>query len=278
MFSILAPGKHIPPHDGPYKGVLRYHLGLVVPDAPVERLGIRVGGRDAGAGPRAGAWCSTTPTSTRPGTTPTRRASCSSSTSCARCAEPMRTVNAAVIKAHRVLAVHPGRQASPPRVGGASSRRPRTEPRLTSGPPGERATVPLRDPTHRSSSPSRARLALGVVTASPAVRRRSRKPSRSPPPRSRRPPTGYDVEVGGAVERGHGQGLRRHRSHRRRHRRPGRFGEEHRAPSQVTGLAAAPRWYFELVPAKGGSLVTADHSLHLASAPEPPRHRRLPHP
>ncbi len=35
----------------------------------------------------------------------------------------------------------------------------------------------------------------------------------------------------------------------------------------VTGLAAAPRWYFELVPAKGGSLVTADHSLHLASAP-----------
>jgi protein-tyrosine phosphatase len=35
----------------------------------------------------------------------------------------------------------------------------------------------------------------------------------------------------------------------------------------VTGLAAAPRWYFELVPAKGGSLVTADHSLHLPSAP-----------
>ena len=28
MFSILAPGKRIPPHDGPYKGVLRYHLGL----------------------------------------------------------------------------------------------------------------------------------------------------------------------------------------------------------------------------------------------------------
>jgi protein-tyrosine phosphatase len=35
----------------------------------------------------------------------------------------------------------------------------------------------------------------------------------------------------------------------------------------VTGLEAAPRWYFELVPAKGGSLVTADHSLHLPSAP-----------
>jgi aspartyl/asparaginyl beta-hydroxylase (cupin superfamily) len=43
MFSILAPGKRIPPHDGPYKGVLRYHLGLVVPEGPVERVGIRVG-------------------------------------------------------------------------------------------------------------------------------------------------------------------------------------------------------------------------------------------
>jgi protein-tyrosine phosphatase len=35
----------------------------------------------------------------------------------------------------------------------------------------------------------------------------------------------------------------------------------------VTGLPAAPRWYFELVPAKGESLVTADHSLHLESVP-----------
>jgi protein-tyrosine phosphatase len=35
----------------------------------------------------------------------------------------------------------------------------------------------------------------------------------------------------------------------------------------VTGLPAAPRHYFELDPAKGESLVTADHSLHLASAP-----------
>jgi protein-tyrosine phosphatase len=35
----------------------------------------------------------------------------------------------------------------------------------------------------------------------------------------------------------------------------------------VTGLAAAPRWYFELDPAKGGSLVTADRSLHLTTAP-----------
>jgi len=35
----------------------------------------------------------------------------------------------------------------------------------------------------------------------------------------------------------------------------------------VTGLEPAPRWYFELVPAKGGSLVTADHSLHFESVP-----------
>jgi beta-hydroxylase len=46
MFSILSPGKHIPPHDGPYKGVLRYHLGLLVPE-PEERVGIRVGGQAA---------------------------------------------------------------------------------------------------------------------------------------------------------------------------------------------------------------------------------------
>jgi beta-hydroxylase len=42
MFSILSPHKKIPPHGGPYKGVLRYHLGLLVPD-PVDACGIRVG-------------------------------------------------------------------------------------------------------------------------------------------------------------------------------------------------------------------------------------------
>lgn len=42
MFSILSPGKHILDHRGPYKGVLRYHLGLIVPrDARACR--IRVG-------------------------------------------------------------------------------------------------------------------------------------------------------------------------------------------------------------------------------------------
>ena len=42
MFSILEPGKHLPPHRGPYNGVLRLHLGLRVPE-PRERTGIRVG-------------------------------------------------------------------------------------------------------------------------------------------------------------------------------------------------------------------------------------------
>jgi ornithine lipid ester-linked acyl 2-hydroxylase len=42
MFSILQPGKHIPHHRGPYKGVLRYHLGLIVPE-PNEQCRIRVG-------------------------------------------------------------------------------------------------------------------------------------------------------------------------------------------------------------------------------------------
>jgi aspartyl/asparaginyl beta-hydroxylase (cupin superfamily) len=42
FFSILSPGKHIPPHRGPYKGVIRAHLGLVVPE-PREQCRIQVG-------------------------------------------------------------------------------------------------------------------------------------------------------------------------------------------------------------------------------------------
>jgi aspartyl/asparaginyl beta-hydroxylase (cupin superfamily) len=44
MFSIFEPGKHLPPHRGPYNGVLRLHLGLIVPE-PRERLAIRVAGQ-----------------------------------------------------------------------------------------------------------------------------------------------------------------------------------------------------------------------------------------
>ena len=42
MFSILEPGKRLPPHRGPYNGVLRLHLGLLIPE-PRERTAIRVG-------------------------------------------------------------------------------------------------------------------------------------------------------------------------------------------------------------------------------------------
>jgi beta-hydroxylase len=42
FFSILAPGKHIPEHTGPYAGVLRFHLGLIVPRQK-EACRIRVG-------------------------------------------------------------------------------------------------------------------------------------------------------------------------------------------------------------------------------------------
>ncbi len=34
FFSILEPHSHIAPHRGPYKGVLRYHLGLIIPSDP----------------------------------------------------------------------------------------------------------------------------------------------------------------------------------------------------------------------------------------------------
>jgi aspartyl/asparaginyl beta-hydroxylase (cupin superfamily) len=42
FFSILAPGKHIPAHRGAYNGVLRLHLGLIVPE-PREHCRIRIG-------------------------------------------------------------------------------------------------------------------------------------------------------------------------------------------------------------------------------------------
>jgi ornithine lipid ester-linked acyl 2-hydroxylase len=43
LFSILEPGARLEEHRGPYKGVLRYHLGLKVPEEP-KQCGITVGG------------------------------------------------------------------------------------------------------------------------------------------------------------------------------------------------------------------------------------------
>jgi aspartyl/asparaginyl beta-hydroxylase (cupin superfamily) len=42
MFSIFEPGKHLKPHRGPYNGVLRFHLGLIVPQAEPGKIAIRV--------------------------------------------------------------------------------------------------------------------------------------------------------------------------------------------------------------------------------------------
>lgn len=46
FFSILSPGKEIGAHRGPWRGVLRYHLALRVPE-PAAEAGIRVGGEAA---------------------------------------------------------------------------------------------------------------------------------------------------------------------------------------------------------------------------------------
>jgi beta-hydroxylase len=68
MFSILEPGKHLPPHRGPYNGVLRLHLGLIVPE---PRDGSASGSRMRSiAGGKAKRSSSTMPSSTKRGTGP----------------------------------------------------------------------------------------------------------------------------------------------------------------------------------------------------------------
>ena len=42
FFSILSPHKHIPAHRGYYKGVIRCHLGLIIPQ-PFFKCKIRIG-------------------------------------------------------------------------------------------------------------------------------------------------------------------------------------------------------------------------------------------
>lgn len=42
LFSMLAPGTHIPAHRGVYKGLVNYHLGLIIPKA-TEKCRMQVG-------------------------------------------------------------------------------------------------------------------------------------------------------------------------------------------------------------------------------------------
>jgi aspartyl/asparaginyl beta-hydroxylase (cupin superfamily) len=41
FFSILDGGKSVPAHNGPYRGYLRYHLGIVVPEKNPPRIRIK---------------------------------------------------------------------------------------------------------------------------------------------------------------------------------------------------------------------------------------------
>jgi beta-hydroxylase len=43
MFSVLEPGQRLPAHCGPYNGLLRLHLGLIIPE-PREAVAIRIAG------------------------------------------------------------------------------------------------------------------------------------------------------------------------------------------------------------------------------------------
>ncbi len=47
-FSFLAPGKHIPEHHGPFRGIVRFHLGLRVPPDAAGLPGtiLRIDGTD----------------------------------------------------------------------------------------------------------------------------------------------------------------------------------------------------------------------------------------
>ena len=40
LFSILAPGVHLARHEGPFAGVLRYHLGVIVPTGEGCRISV----------------------------------------------------------------------------------------------------------------------------------------------------------------------------------------------------------------------------------------------
>ena len=185
MFSILAPGKRIPPHDGPYKGVLRYHLGLSVPEAPVDASA-------SGSVPRSRGW--------REGGSlvfdDTYEHEAWNETDETRVVlfvdvvrplrQPMRAINAG--SSRRSGTRRSSRTPSAVTASGRSASRARpAEPDWVTVPPC--ASAGSSSPSSSSSSPS-AWSRPHPQRARRRVPRPSRRPSRSPRPRSRRPPTG----------------------------------------------------------------------------------------
>ena len=69
FFSILEGGKSIPQHEGPYRGYLRYHLGLVVP----RRTRRRSDSRTRSTPGRKARACSSTTVGTTRSTTSARK-------------------------------------------------------------------------------------------------------------------------------------------------------------------------------------------------------------
>lgn len=73
FFSILSPHMHIPAHCGPYKGVIRCHLGLIVPNPKANAASGWA--KPLRTGRKTRRCSSTTPSSTKSGTTPTGKGS-----------------------------------------------------------------------------------------------------------------------------------------------------------------------------------------------------------
>ena len=199
MFSILAPGSASRRTTGRTRACCATTWDWSCPTGPVERVGIRVGDETRGWSEGGSlvfddtyeheAW---NETDGHPGgALPRRRAAAAPAD-----ARP----NAAVIKAIGWSPFIQDAKRRHQRVGGAVPGPARGRLTGTNLSGGLRSRRAIRRSS--SSSPRTCSLALGVLTASPAVSaRRSRRPSRSPRPPSRRPPR-VRREVEGAVERG----------------------------------------------------------------------------
>ena len=129
----LRPAQAHPAARGPVQGRAAVPPRRCMVPEPRGRSAGSGSATTSGTGTRARASSSTTRSSTRRGTTPTGHGSCSSSTSSGRSPASPRICQRGRAEGDRLLAVHPGRQGAPQRVGEAL--RAGAEPRrLTLGP------------------------------------------------------------------------------------------------------------------------------------------------